>query len=90
MRQLIESGAARIAAGMQNVGANFDFELLSLPGGSLMAVVLWLYTNTVATVARRGTRNRELSTTRSPAAVRGDKRVDCSSPMAECVGCACR
>jgi hypothetical protein len=90
MKQLIESGAARIAAGMQNVGANFDFELLSLPGGSLMAVVLWLYASTMATVTRRGIRNRELSTIRLPAAVRSDKRVDCSPPVAECVGCACR
>ena len=33
MKQLIESGAARIASGIQGLGANFDFEVLSLPDG---------------------------------------------------------
>jgi hypothetical protein len=89
MKQLIESGAARIAAGMQSVGANFDFELLSLPGGSLIAVGLWLYASTVATVTR-GTRNRERRLTQLPMAARGSKGAECSPPLAECVGCACR
>ena len=34
MTQLIESGAAQIAARIPLGGANFDFEVLSLPGGS--------------------------------------------------------
>jgi hypothetical protein len=40
--QLVESGAARIGAAIQRVGAKVDFEVLSLPGGSLIAVLLWL------------------------------------------------
>jgi hypothetical protein len=43
MKQLIELGAVRIGAAIQNVCANVDFEVLSLPGGSLIAVLLWLY-----------------------------------------------
>jgi len=40
--QLIKIGAARIGAAIQSVGAKVDFEVLSLPGGSLIAVLFWL------------------------------------------------
>jgi hypothetical protein len=60
MKQLIESGAARIAAGIQRVGANFDFEVLSLPGGSLIAALLWLYASTMGTPRRTGPQYRAL------------------------------
>jgi hypothetical protein len=43
MKQFIESGAVRIGAAIQSICANVDFEVLSLPGGSLIAVLLWLY-----------------------------------------------
>jgi hypothetical protein len=43
MKQFIELGAVRIGAAIQNVCAKVDFEVLSLPGGSLIAVLLWLY-----------------------------------------------
>jgi hypothetical protein len=43
MKQFIESGAGRMGAAIQNVWANVDFEVLSLPGGSLIAVLLWFY-----------------------------------------------
>jgi hypothetical protein len=52
MKQLLESGVARIAAGIQRVGANFDFEVLSLPGGGVIAALLWLYASTMATPKR--------------------------------------
>jgi hypothetical protein len=89
VKQLIESGAARIAVGMHSVGAKFDFELLSLPGGSLIAVLFWLYASTMATVTR-GTRNPERPRTPLPSVARDSKPAECSPPMAECVGCACR
>jgi hypothetical protein len=54
MKQLIESGAVRIVAGIQRVGANFDFEVLSLPGGSVIAALLWLYASTMGTPKRTG------------------------------------
>ena len=43
MKWIIEFGAVRIGAAIQNVYANVDFDVLSLPGGSLIAVFLWLY-----------------------------------------------
>ena len=47
MKQFIESGAVRIGVAIQNVCANVDFEVLSLPGGSLIAVLLWLYATAI-------------------------------------------
>lgn len=41
-KQLIAIGAARIGAAIQRAGARVDFEVLALPGGSLIAVLLWL------------------------------------------------
>jgi hypothetical protein len=43
MKRIIELGAVRMGAAIQNVCANVDFEVLSLPGGSLIALLLWLY-----------------------------------------------
>jgi hypothetical protein len=47
MKQFIESATVRIGTAIQNVGAKVDFEVLSLPGGSLIAVLLWLYASAV-------------------------------------------
>jgi len=44
MKQSIEVTAVRVGAAIQYVCANVDFEVVSLPGGSLIAVLLWLYT----------------------------------------------
>ncbi len=44
MREQLESCAARIAARIQNVSADMDPEILQLPGGSIIATLLWLYT----------------------------------------------
>jgi hypothetical protein len=52
MNAFIESSAGRIAAQIQNVGASFDPEVLSLPGGSIIAVLLWLYASTRLTLKR--------------------------------------
>jgi hypothetical protein len=43
MKQFIEVTAMRIGVVIQNVCANVDFEVMSLPGGSLIAVLLCLY-----------------------------------------------
>jgi hypothetical protein len=52
MKQLIELGAVRIAAAIQNVYANVDFDVLSLPGGSLIAALLWLYASAARSMRR--------------------------------------
>jgi hypothetical protein len=43
MNGFIELGAVRIGAVIQNVCTNVNVEVLSLPGGSLIAVLLWIY-----------------------------------------------
>lgn len=43
MKEQIEAYAARIAASLQNVSADMDPEILQLPGGSIIAPLLWLY-----------------------------------------------
>jgi len=52
MLDFIESNAGRIAARLQTIGAGFDPEVLALPGGSIMAVVLWLHAGAVQTWKR--------------------------------------
>ena len=47
MNHFIESSTSRIAAGIQTVGSGFDAEVLSLPGGTIIAVCLWLYACTL-------------------------------------------
>ncbi len=48
MREQIESYATRyatrIAMSLQNVSADMDPDILQLPGGSVIATLLWLYT----------------------------------------------
>ncbi len=43
MMNFVESSAGWIAARIQTIGAGFDPEVLSLPGGSIIAAFLWLY-----------------------------------------------
>ena len=54
----IESSAGRIAARIQSIGVGFDPEVLSLPGGSAIAVFLWLYASTVMSWKRSAWHNR--------------------------------
>src|ERR1700730_4229171 len=71
MKQFIELGAERMGAAIQNVCANVDFEVLSLPGGSLIAVLLWLYATAMGSVRRAATQVRAAGSriyTRSAAA----------------------
>ena len=43
----LESSAGRIAARIQSIGGSFDPEVLSLPGGSIIALLLCLYAGTM-------------------------------------------
>lgn len=58
MKQLIESGAARIGAVIQDICANVDFEVVSLPGGSLIAILLAFYMVTIRPLRGTATQNR--------------------------------
>ena len=43
MKSWMESYAAKLTAGVQTIGVGLDPEVLMMPGGSFMALVLWLY-----------------------------------------------
>jgi hypothetical protein len=57
MMNFIESSAGRIAARIQSIGVSFDPEVLSLPGGSAIAVFLWLYASAVMSLKRSAWHN---------------------------------
>jgi hypothetical protein len=63
MKQFIELGAVRIGVAVQNVCANVDFEVLSLPGGSLIAVLLWFYATAIGSIRRAATQVHASRTT---------------------------
>jgi len=48
----LESSAGRIAARVQTIGGSFDPEVLSLPGGSIIAIFLCLYASTMVGLHR--------------------------------------
>ena len=52
MMNFIESSAGRIAARMQTVGGSFNPEVLSLPGGTIIAVLLCLYATAMFSMNR--------------------------------------
>jgi hypothetical protein len=74
MKQLIESGAVRIGAAIQNICTNVNFDVLSLPGGSLIAVVLWLY------ASASGSQRRVSTQVRAPRTTFCGGRACCVSP----------
>ncbi len=43
MKTWMESYAAKLTAGVQTIGVGLDPDVLMMPGGSIMALVLWLY-----------------------------------------------
>jgi hypothetical protein len=55
MKRLIESGVVRMRAAIHSLYANVDLEVLSLPGGSLIAVILWLCGIGLGSIARAAT-----------------------------------
>ena len=52
MKQFIELASARIGTVIQYVCANVDFDVVSLPGGSLIAVLLWLSAIAMGSIRR--------------------------------------
>jgi hypothetical protein len=85
MKQYIELGAVRIAAAIQNFCANVDFEVLSLPGGSLIVILVWLYGSAMGPIRRAATQVRSRSTIDARSFV--PERL--SRPNGACAGCGC-
>jgi len=58
MMHFIESSAGRIAARIQTVGGSFNAEVLSLPGGTIIAVLLCLYASAMFSMSRAQPRHQ--------------------------------
>jgi hypothetical protein len=93
MMNFIESSAGRIAARIQSIGASFDPEVLSLPGGSAIAVFLWLYASAAMSLKRSAWHSLPASHERPERPVIRELPVIHEGPMIEslpaaaCVGC---
>jgi hypothetical protein len=85
MKQFIELPAAWISAIIQDVCVNVDFEVVSLPGGSLIAILFSLYAIALSSIRRAGAQN--------PASISTAESGRCSfkrlPPNGGCVGSAC-
>ena len=55
VKKLIEGCVTRLVDTVQYVSAHVDVEVLSWPGGSLIAVLLWLYAIGLGSIARAAT-----------------------------------
>ena len=88
MKAILESVAARAANGWQRAGSKFDFEVLAMPGGSVMAPALWAY-SMVADALKRPSRD---SAKQLPApSGEASKQSQDSAPGLHCdwSGCHC-
>jgi hypothetical protein len=70
MKEILESVAARAANGWQRAGSKFDFEVLAMPGGSVMAPALWVY-SMMASALKRPPQNSASMRTQTPPDVPG-------------------
>jgi cytochrome c553 len=78
MLNFIESNAGRIATRIQSIGAGFDPEVLALPGGSVIALLLWAYSGVTVSLNRTAARAQASP---QPTVARA------AAPVAACAGC---
>ena len=57
--RILESVAARAANGWQRAGSKFDFEVFAMPGGSVMAPALWVYSMMSSMLKRSQTQSKD-------------------------------
>ena len=60
--RILESVAARAANGWQRAGSKFDFEVFAMPGGSVMAPALWVYSMMSSALKRSRTDTQSANT----------------------------
>jgi hypothetical protein len=84
MQQFIELAAVRVGAAIQNVCANLDFEVLSLPGGSVIALLLWIYAIAMNSIRRAAAQVHASGATIAARSVASESLP----PNGACVGCS--
>jgi hypothetical protein len=92
--KILESVAAKAATGWQRAGSKFDFEVFALPGGSVLAPALWVYS--VAVSALKSSRQHSIeqqpptdasTEERAPvtrAAASAENGLSCAWPRCHC------
>jgi hypothetical protein len=85
MKPVIEGIAIRMGTLIQDICANVDFEVFSLPGGSLIAVLLSLHAIAMGFIRRAATQIRA-ARTRTEACSGSSSRL---LPKGACVYCGC-
>ena len=66
--RILESVAARAANGWQRAGSKFDFEVFAMPGGSVMAPALWVYSMMSSALKRSQTHSIDAPSANMPSA----------------------
>jgi hypothetical protein len=66
--RILESVAARAANGWQRAGSKFDFEVFAMPGGSVMAPALWVYSMMSSALKRSRTHSTDTPSANTPSA----------------------
>jgi hypothetical protein len=91
MKAILESVAARAANGWQRAGSKFDFEVLAMPGGSVMAPALWAY-SMMASALKRPSQNSSAAQS-APGLLAAERapREEAQAPGLHCdwSGCHC-
>ncbi len=87
MNAILESVAARAANGWQRAGAKFDFEVLAMPGGSVMAPALWVY-SMVSGALKRPAQNSATAPQSAPDAA-GEQRAPSVEAQGSAPGLRC-
>jgi hypothetical protein len=83
MRGILESVAARAANGWQRAGSKFDFEVLAMPGGSVMAPALWVYSMAVSVLRRSEPHSMNVQSAADVPAPK-DSQAACDWPRCHC------
>lgn len=83
MNAKLESVAARAANGWQRAGSKFDFEVFAMPGGSVIAPALWVY-SMVASALKRPAHDSAIAPSATSAPVMGTQRAPADKERARC------
>ena len=84
--RILESVAARAANGWQRAGSKFDFEVFAMPGGSVMAPALWVYSMMSSALKRSRTHSMDspsANTLSAPDALDGPRALSTARAPSE-------
>src|ERR1700679_3654454 len=89
--RILESVAARAANGWQRAGSKFDFEVFAMPGGSVMAPALWVYSMMSSALKRSQTHSIDAPSANAPPAADapGAARTSGGEPKESAMASSC-